>query len=165
MQLRLAIFLLVAVALTAIPTNTYAQTSGSTTSILSLNYYPRVGVGSMTTVSFDVIYSTNQKNWLMTAISCKANETNCGSVSMNGVDASPFQCNSTNPFGNQPSLNLGACYLTVLGSGADFFSYNLSFSKAGTYDLTVMAQLNHPGNSTYIPRSQSESQTMAVTVT
>jgi hypothetical protein len=165
MQLRLAIYLLVAVALTTVPSSTYAQASQPTTSIISLNYYSKVNVGSMTSVSFDVIYSTNQKAWLMTTIGCEANESNCSSVSMNGVDSSPFLCNSTNPFGDQSPLISGTCYLTVSGSGADFFSYNLSFSKAGTYELTAMAQLNHPEDSNNIPGSQSDNQTMTITAT
>jgi len=165
MQLRVAIYFLIAVALMTIPSSTYAQASQPTTSVISLNYYSNGAVGSMITVSFDVIYSTNQKVWLMTAIGCETNESNCSSVSMNGVDSSPFPCNSANPFGNQGPLISGRCYLTVSGSGADFFSYNISFNKTGTYHLTAWARLNYPGDSNDIPGSQSDSQTMTITVT
>ncbi len=165
MQLRLAICLLIAVSLTTLPSSIYTQTSKPATSIISLNYYSKAAVGSMTTISFDALYSTKQKAWLMTAIGCNPNEPNCSSVSMNGADSSPFQCNQTNPFSEQPPFISGTCYLTVSGSGADFFSYNLSFNKTGTYDLTATAQLNYPGNSTSIPSSQSVSHTMTITVT
>jgi len=152
MMSRVAVCLLVTVALATILASTSARASESTTSIVALNYYPHVAVDSMTTVSFDVLYSTNQNVWLMTAIGCGANESNCGSVSMDGVDSSPFPCNSINPFGDQRPLISGSCYLSVsIGGGADFFSYNISFSKAGTYHLTAFAQLNYPGDSTSIP--------------
>jgi len=164
MQLRLAVYLLLIVALT-IPSTIYGQTSQPTTSIVALNYYSKTGVGSMITVSFDVTYSTNQEVWLITAIGCKAGESNCSSVSSNGVDSSPFPCNSVDPFGDQSPLISGTCYLTVSTTGADFFSYNLAFSKAGKYDLTAFAQLNHPGDSNSIHGSESTSQVMIITVT
>jgi hypothetical protein len=119
----------------------------------------------MITISFDVTYSTNRIVWLMTAIGCEHNESNCSSVSIDGVDSSPFPCNSTNPFGDQNPLISGTCYLTISTSEVDFFSYNLSFSKAGTYELTASSQLNSPGDSNSIPGSQSVSQTMTITVT
>jgi hypothetical protein len=166
MQLRLAIsLLLITVALTTIPSGAYAQTIEPTTSIVALNYYPNAAVDSMTTVSFDATYSTNQKVWLVTAIGCEANESNCSSVLFDGVDSSPFPCNSVNPFGNSQPLILGTCYLTVSTGGVDFFSFNLSFSKAGTYNLTALVQLNSPGDSNNIPGSRSVSQTMTVKVT
>ena len=165
MQLRPAIFLLIAIALTTIPSSAYAQTVEATTSIVALNYYPNAAVNSMITVSFDATYSTNQKVWLVTAIGCDTNESNCSSVVFDGVDSSPFPCNSVNPFANSRSLVLGTCYLTVSTGGVDFFSFNLSFSKPGTYNLTALVQLNSPGNSTNIPGSRSVSQTMIVKVT
>jgi hypothetical protein len=165
MQLRLAIQLLIVVALTTIPSSMYVQAFQPTTSLVALNYYTNAAVGSMITVSFDVSYSANQKVWLITAISCDTNESNCSSISVNGVDSTPFQCNSVNPFGDQQPLISGMCYLTVSSSGSDFFSYNLSFSKAGTYNLTAWSQLNYPENSTNIPGSRSLSQTMTIKVT
>ncbi len=165
MQFRLVIVLLIVVALTTIPSSAYVQAFQPTTSLVALNYYTNAAVDSMITVSFDVSYSANQKVWLMTAMSCDINESNCSSISMNGVDSTPFQCDSVNPFGNQSTRILGTCYLTVSTSGVDFFSYNIAFGKAGTYDLTAFSQLNDPGNSTIIPGSQSVSQTMTITVT
>jgi hypothetical protein len=156
---------MIAVALATMPSATYAQSSQATTSLVALNYYTNAALGSMITVSFDVTYVTNQKAWLVTAISCEPGKSNCSSVSIEGVDASPFQCNSTNPFANQTHLIAGMCYLTVSSSGVDFFSYNLSFSKAGTYELTASSQLDPPGNSTNIPESQSVSSIMTITVT
>ena len=164
MQVRLAICLLIAVALTMIPSGAYAQTIEATTSIVALNYYPNAAVDSMITVSFDATYSTNQKVWLVTAISCQKNESNCSSVVFDGVDSSPFPCNSVNPSGNSQSPVLGTCYLTVSTSGVDFFSFNLSFSKPGTYNLTAFVQLNSPGDPNNIPGSRSVSQTMTVKV-
>jgi hypothetical protein len=165
MQFRLVIVLLIVVALTTTTSNMYVQGFQPTTSLVALNYYTSAAVGSMITVSFDVSYSANQKVWLMTAISCDTNKSNCSSISMNGVDSTPFQCNSVNPFGNQSAPMVGTCYLTVSTSGVDFFSYNLAFGKAGTYYLTALSQLNDPGNSTIIPGSQSVSQTMTIIVT
>jgi len=165
MQVRLAIRLVIMVVLTTIPTSAYAQPSQPTTSLVALNYYTNAAVDSMITVSFDVSYYTNQKAWLVTAISCELNESNCSSISMNGVDSTPFPCNSTNPFGDQYPLISGTCYLIVSTSGSDFFSYNISFNKAGTYELSALSQLNDPGNSSYISGSQSVSQTMTITVT
>ena len=165
MQFRLVIVLLIVVALTTTTSNMYVQAFQPITSLVALNYYTSAAVGSMITVSFDVSYSANQKVWLMTAISCDTNKSNCSSISMNGVDSTPFQCNSAKPFGNQSAPMLGTCYLTVSTSGVDFFSYNLAFGKAGTYYLTALSQLNDPGNSTIIPGSQSVSQTMTITVT
>jgi hypothetical protein len=165
MQFRLVIVLLIVVALTTIPSSAYVQAFQPTTSLVALNYYTNAAVDSMITVSFDVSYSANQKVWLMTAISCDTNESNCSSISMNGVDSTPFQCNSVNPFSDQQPLISGMCYLTVSSTGSDFFSYNLSFNKTGTYDLTASSQLNYPGNSTNISGSQSVSQTMTIKVT
>ena len=165
MRLRIVKWLLISVALTTMPSLAYAQSSQQTTSVVALNYYPNVAVGSMTTISFDVTYSTNQRVWLMTAIGCGSNESNCGSASVDGVGSSPFPCNSTNPFGNRKPLIVATCYLTVSASGVDFFSYNLSFGKAGTYELTASSQLNLPGDSNSIPGSESLSQTMTITVT
>jgi len=164
MQLRIVICLLLTVALATIPTNTYAQASQQT-SLVALNYYPNAAVDSMITISFDVTYSTNRQVWLLTAISCEPNESNCSSVSIEGVNSSPFPCNSTYPFGDQSSTISAICYLTISTSGVDFFTYNLSFTKAGTYDLTASSQLNFPGDSNSIPGSQSLSQTMTITVT
>jgi len=165
MHLRPVICLLIAVAFATLPSGTYAQSSHATTSLVALNYYTNAAVGSMITVSFDVTYSTNQNVWLITAIGCALSESKCSSVSIDGVDSSPFPCNSTGPFVGQTPLSSGTCYLPVSSSGVDFFSYNLSFSKAGTYDLTASSQLDYPGNSTNIPGSQSVSSTMTVTVT
>ena len=165
MQLRLAICLLIAVVLTTIPSSAFAQTIEPTTSIVALNYYPNAAVDSMTTVSFDATYSTNQKVWLVTAIGCDTKESNCSSVVFDGVDSSPFPCNSTDPFGNSRPLVLGTCYLPVSTGGVDFFSFNLSFSKQGTYNLTALVQLNSPGDSNNIPGSRSVSQTMTIKVT
>jgi hypothetical protein len=164
MQLRLTICLILAAAL-AISPAAYAQAFQPTTSIVALNYYRNIGVGSMVTVSFDVTYATNQNLLLLTEIECGANEANCSSVSMNGVDASPFPCNSTNPFGDQQPIILGTCSLAVSTTGADFFSYNLSFTKAGIYTLTALSWLSHPGDPNKIPGSQDTSQTMTITVT
>jgi hypothetical protein len=119
----------------------------------------------MTTISFDVGYVAIQGVWLVTAIGCDHKQVNCGSVSIEGVDSSPSPCNSTDPFRNQTSLTLGTCYLTISTSGVDFFSYNLSFNKTGTYELTASSQLNYPENSDSIPGSQSASPTMTITVT
>ena len=165
MHLRLAICLLTAIALAIMPSGTYAQSSHATTSLVALNYYTNAAVDSMTTVSFDVLYSTNQNVWLITAIGCEPSESKCSSVSIDGVDSSPFPCNSTVPLADQTPLISGTCYLTVSTSGVDFFSYNLSFGRAGTYHLTASSQLDYPGNSTNIPGSQSVSSTMTITVT
>lgn len=164
MHLRIVVCLLLAVALATIPSNTYAQASQQT-SLVALNYYSNAAVDSMITISFDVTYSTNRQVWLVTAISCEPNESNCSSVSIKGVDSSPFPCNSTNPFGDENSSISATCYLTISTSGVDFFTYNISFSKAGTYDLTASSQLNSAGDSNSIPGSQSLSQTMTITVT
>ena len=165
MRLRVVICLLIAVALAAIPSSTYAQTPQQTTSLVALNYYPNAAVDSMITISFDVTYTTNKGVWLMTAIGCEPNESNCSSVLINGVDSSPFPCNSTNPFPDQNHLISGTCYLTVPTSGVNFFSYNLSFNKTGTYELIASSQLNYPGESNSIPGSQNLSETMTITVT
>lgn len=163
MRLRVVICFLIVVALATLP-STRAQASQQTTSLVALNYYPNAAVGSMVTISFDVTYGTVQRVWLLTAIGCD-NKLNCSSVSMDGVDSSPFPCNSTDPFGVQTLLTSGTCYLTVSTSGVDFFSYNLSFNKTGTYELTASSQLNYPGDSNTIPGSQSFSQNMTITVT
>ena len=165
MRRRVAICLLITVALAAVPSSAYAQTTQPTTSIVALNYYANAGVGSMISISFDVTYVTNQKVWLMTAIDCGPNESNCSSVSIEGVDSSPFQCNATNPLADQTPLISGTCYLTISTSGVDFFSYNISFNKTGTYELTASSQLNNPGEPNNIPGSKSVSQPMTITVT
>jgi len=164
MRLTVVVFLLLSIACATIPSSTYAQ-SAQQTSLVALNYYSNAAVGSMMTVSFDVGYSANQKVWLITTISCEPNESNCSSVSVDGVDSSPFPCNSTSPFGDFGPLVSGMCYLPVSASGLDFFSYNLSFNKAGTYQLTASSQLNYPGKPKSIAGSQSVSQIMAITVT
>jgi len=164
MRSRVAVCLLITVALVAVPSFFDAQASQAATSIIALNYYPNAAVDSMITISFDVTYSTSENVWLMTALSCGPNESNCASVSMEGVDSSPFPCNSVNPFGDQRPLISGTCYLSVSMSGVDFFSYNISFSKAGTYHLTAIAELNYAGDSNSISGSQSASQTMTITV-
>jgi len=164
MQLRIVACLMLTVALATVPCNTNAQ-AAQQTSLVALNYYPNAAVDSMITISFDVTYSTNKPVWLVTAIGCGPSEANCNAISIKGVDSSPFPCNSTNPFSNQTSLVPATCYLSVSTSGVDFFTYNLSFSKAGTYDLTASSQLNYPGDSNSIPGSQSLSQTMTITVT
>ena len=165
MQLRVVICLLFTVALAIIPSSTYEQTSQQATSLVALNYYPKVAVGSMTTISFDVTYSTNKRAWLMTVLGCEPKKSNCSSVSIEGISSSPFPCNSTDPFGHQSPLIVGTCYLTTTTSGVDFFSYNLSFGKAGTYELTASSQLNYPGSLNSIPGSRSINQTMTITVT
>jgi len=164
MRSRVVICVLIIAVLATFP-SMRAQASQQGTSLVALNYYPNATVGSMTAISFDVTYVAVQKVWLMTTIGCSGGQANCGSVSIDGVDSSPFPCTSTNPFGNQTPLTPGTCYLTVSTSGVDFFSYNLSFNKTGTYELTASSQLNYPGNSTSIPGSQSFSQTMTITVT
>jgi len=165
MRLNPVLCLLITVALAAVPSGAYAQASQQTTSLVALNYYTNAAVGSMISISFDVTYSTNQRVWLMTAIGCEPKESNCSSVLIDGVGASPFPCNSTNPFHSRSPLLAGTCYLSISTSGVDFFTYNVSFSKAGTYELTASSQLNYPGNSNSIPGSQSLSQTMTITVT
>lgn len=165
MHPKLLICLLIAVASATMTSATYVQSSQATTSVIALNYYTHTAVGYASTVSFDVTYVTNQNAWLITAISCQPNESNCSSLSIEGADSSPFPCNSTNPLTDHTPLFAGTCYLTVSGSGVDFFSYSLSFSKAGTYDLTASSQLYYPRNSTNIPGSQNVSPIMTITVT
>ena len=164
MRPRVVICILIIAALATLPI-ALAQESQQTTSLVALNYYPNTTVGTEITISFDVTYVTIHKVWLLTAISCAQKESNCSSISIGGVDASPFPCNSTDPLGVHNSTVLGTCYLTVVTSGVDFFSYNLSFNKTGTYELTASSQLNNPGDSNTIPGSQSVSQTMTIAVT
>jgi len=164
MRLSVVICVLMVAALAMMP-SMRAQSSEQGTSVVALNYYPNAAVGSMISISFDVTYVAIRPVWLLTAIDCDRNESNCGSVLVQGVDASPFPCNSTSPFRHQSPLVSGTCYLATSGSGVDFFSYNVVFNQTGTYELTVLSQLNYPGNSTSIPGSQSLSQTMIIKVT
>ena len=164
MRLRVVFCVLIVAALATLSC-TRAQASKQTTSLVALNYYPNAAVGSMITISFDVTYVTIHRVWLLTAIGCDHKESNCSSMSIDGVDSSPFPCNSTDPFSGQTHPTSGTCYLTISTSGADFFSYNVSFNKTGTYELTASSQLNYPGDSNNIPGSQSFSQTMTITVT
>ena len=165
MRLRVVICALFVGFLATLASSSGALASQQGTSLVALNYYPRTSLGSVVTISFDVTYVTIQNVWLLTAIDCDHNESNCGSVSVQGAGSSPFLCNSTNPFDGQAYLTLGTCYLSVSLSGADFFSYNVLFNKTGTYELTASSQLYYPGGWNSIPGSQSLSQTMTITVT
>jgi len=163
MRLRVVVCLLVAATLATMP-STLAQSSQQGTSIVALNYYHNAPVGTMTTISFDVTYVAIHTAWLVTAINCDNKGSNCSSVSVDGAGSSPFFCNSTDPFAVQTPFTSGICYLSVSGSGVDFYSYNLSFNKTGTYDLTASSQLNYPGDPSCISGSQSVSQNMTITV-
>ena len=164
MRARVVICVLIIAALATLP-STLAQASQQATSLIALNYYPNATVGSMIAISFDVSYVASQRVWLMTAIGCGGEQSNCSSVSIDGADSSPFPCNSTDPFGTQTPLIPGMCYLPISTGGVDFFSYNLSFNKTGTYELTASSQLNYPEDANSIAGSQSFSQTMTITVT
>jgi len=161
MRLRVVICALIVATLATMP-STFAQSSQQGTSIVALNYYHNAAVDTMTTISFDVTYVAIHTVWLVTAISCDNKGSNCNSVSIDGVGSSPFLCNSTDPFAVQTPFTSGICYLSLSGSGVDFYSYNLSFNKTGTYELTALSQLDYPGNPNSIPGSQSVSQNMTI---
>jgi len=163
MRLTIVLCALMVATLATMP-SALSQSSQQGTSIVALNYYHNAAVGTMTTISFDVTYVAIHTPWLVTAISCDNRGSNCKSVSIDGVGSSPFFCNSTDPFAVRTPFTSGICYLSVSGSGVDFYSYNISFNKTGTYDLTALSQLNYPGDSHSIPGSQSVSQNMTITV-
>jgi len=163
MRLTIVLCALMVATLATMP-SALSQSSQQGTSIVALNYYHNAAVGTMTTISFDVTYVAIHTPWLVTAIGCDNRGANCNSVSIDGVGSSPFFCNSTDPFAVRTPFTSGICYLSVSGSGVDFYSYNISFNKTGTYDLTALSQLNYPGDSNSIPGSQSVSQNMTITV-
>jgi len=160
---RFGILLVCLIALATLPSSTYAS-SQPTTSISALNYPSNAATGSQVTVSFRVKYSTNEMVWLMTAISCGPNETDCNAVSVTAATSSPLSCDSVNPFGDQYPLISASCYLTATSNGSESFSYAVSFSQPGTYQLITSSHLNYPWDQSNISGSWNASPVITITV-
>jgi len=168
MRLLLCV-LLATMLITVSPTDISAQPSPRT-EISGLKYPTSALVGTTVVVSFDVTYSMGQYAylWLMSALACGLGtpETICAFVSADGVSSSPFPCNPTNPFGTSKLLVPEFCYLTVSTEtgGVEHFAFQVSFTRAGNYSLTVTTQLNQPGFRYDENGSMSISQHMMITV-
>ena len=162
-----AMLVLVVVGLVYAPLIHAQSSSQPTTSISGLSYPSTAVIGDPIIVSFDVTYSVGSYDelWLFSAIGCLP-EIICSSVVALGVSSTPPGCNPNYPFSNYPSVQPimpESCYNTISSAGSESFSYRLSFSKVGTYNLTATVQLQL-GAQFNVPTAWSVSQTMIITV-